>query len=118
MKYTGTIIAESLLSDSVLNFVTVTSRETAELVDALPDQPKQVTIVVFEVGDDMASAVAEEISRHLNSRHWYADLRHEYEIFVIFPNKIFRFAPKETEKHQKAIEYAKSLGIPESQIDF
>ncbi len=118
MKYTGTVIVESLLSDSVLNFVDVKHRETAELIDALPDQSKEVTIVVFECGDDMAAAVAEEISRHLRPNHWYADIRQEYDTFVIFPNKIFRFAPKETEKHQKAVDYAKSLGIPESQIDF
>jgi hypothetical protein len=118
MKYIGTIIVESLISDSVLNFVEIKARETAELADPLTDQPKQVTIITFEIGDDMASAVVEEISRNLKSGHWYADVAYEFDKYVIFPNKIFRFAPKETEKRQKAFDYAKSLGIPESQIDF
>ncbi len=118
MKYTGTIIVESLISDSVLNFVEIKTRETAELADALADQPKQVTIITFEIGDDLASAVVEEISKNLRSGHWYADVAYEFDKYVIFPNKVFRFTPKETEKKQKAVEYAKSLGIPESQIDF
>jgi len=118
MKYIGTIILDSLISDSVLNFVEIKARETAELADALADQSKQVTIVTFEIGDDMVSAVAEEISKNLKSGHWYADISHEFDKFVIFPNKIFRFTPKEIEKRQKAVDYAKSLHIPESQIDF
>lgn len=118
MKYTGTIIAESLISDSILNFVEVKSRDTAELVDALPDQPKEINIIVFEVVDEMAGAIADELSRTLKSGHWYADVSHEFDKFVVFPNKIFRFTPKEVDKRQKALDYAKSLGIPESQIDF
>lgn len=118
MKYVGTIIVESLISDSVLNFVEIKARETADLADPLADQPKQVTIVTFEIGDDMASAVVEEVSKNLKSGHWYGDVAHEFDKFVVFPNKVFRFTPKEVEKRQKAIDYAKSLGIPESQIDF
>jgi hypothetical protein len=118
MKYTGTLVLESLVSDSVLNFVNVKTRETAELVDALADQPKTVTVITFEAGDDMVLAVAEEISRNLASGHWYADIGHEFEKIIIFHNKVVRFTPKETEKRQKAFDYARSLGIPESQIDF
>lgn len=118
MKYIGTIILESLISDSVLNFVEVKARETADLTDALADQPKQVTVITFEIGDDMASTVVEEISKNLKSGHWYGDVAHEFDKYVIFPNKVFHFMPKETDKRQKAFEYAKSLGIPESQIDF
>jgi hypothetical protein len=118
MKYTGTIIAESLLSDAVFNFVDIKARETAELTDPTTDQPKSVTVISFEVGDDMAAAVADEVSRTMLAGSWYADISHEYERIIIFRNKVVRFAPKETEKRQKAFDYAKSLGIPESQIDF
>jgi hypothetical protein len=118
MKYTGTVILESLLSDSVLNFVDVKNRETADLTDPLADQAPTVTVITFKIGDDMASAVADEISRNLKAKYWYADISHEYEKIVIFQNKVVRFAPKETEKRQKAFDYAKSLTIPESQIDF
>lgn len=118
MKYTGTIIAESLLSDSVLNFVDQKAKETAELADPAADQPKMVTILTIEVGDDLVGAVADEISRNLKPGHWYADIGNEYEKTIIFPNKLFKFTPKETEKRQKAIDYAQSLRIPESQIDF
>ena len=118
MKFTGVAIAESLMSDSVLNFVEVKSRETADLTDPTADQPKSVTVLTFEVGDDMASAVADELSRNLKAGHWYADMGTEYEKIVVFPSKIFRYATKEVDKHQKAVAYAKSLHIPESQIAF
>lgn len=118
MKFTGTIITESLLSDSVLNFVEVKTRETAELTNPTPDQPKTVNIITFEVGDDLAGAVADEISRNLKTGPWYADMGTEYEKVVIFSNKIFRFTPKEIDKRQKAFDFAKSLHIPESQIVF
>jgi len=118
MLYTGTVIIESLHDESVLNFVNVTSRETADLVDALGDQPKQVTVVTFTVADEMAPAVVDELSRLLKTGHWYADVRNEFDVFVVFPNKVFHFMPKETDKKQKVLEYAKTLSIPEGQIDF
>ncbi len=118
MIYTGTVIIESLHDESVLNFVSTTGRETAELVDAVGEQPKQVTVVTFTVNDEMAPAVVDELSRLLKSGHWYADVRNEFDVFVVFPNKVFHFMPKEADKRQKAFDYAKSLNIPESQIDF
>jgi hypothetical protein len=118
MIYTGTVIVESLHDESVFNFVTVTARESAEMVDALADQPKNITVVTFTVTDELAPAVVDELSRLLKQGHWYSDVSHEFDKFVIFPNKVFHFLPKEIDKRQKAFDYAKTLNIPESQIDF
>jgi transcriptional regulator of NAD metabolism len=118
MLYTGTVILESLHDESVLNFVENVQRETAELVDALADQPKTVTIATFTVKEEMAPAVADELNRLIKHGHWYADVCHEFDCYIIFPGKVFHFMPKETEKRQKAFDYAKSLQIPESQIAF
>jgi hypothetical protein len=118
MIYTGTVILESLHDESVLNFADNVVREHAQIIDALPDQPASVTIATFTVKDEMAPAIVDELSRLLKAGHWYADIRNEFDIFVIFPGKVFHFLPKEVEKRAKAFEYAKTLNIPESQIDF
>ena len=118
MIYTGTVIAESLHDESVLNFVDDVKREHAQMIDALPDQAKTVSIITFAVREELAGAVVDELSRLIKPSHWYADVKHEFDVYVIFPNKIFRFMPKEADKRQKAVDYAKTLGIPESQIDF
>lgn len=118
MNYTATIVLESLHDESVLNFADAVSREVADLVDALPDQSQQVTVVTLTVRDEMAPAIADELSRALKSPHWYADVCHEFDCYIVFPGKVFHYAPKEVDKRQKAFEYAKSLGIPESQIAF
>lgn len=118
MLYTGTVIAESLLDESALNFVEQVKREHAQMIDAAADQPASVSIVKFTVRDEMAPAIAEELSRLIKPGRWYADVRHEFDVYVIFAGKIFHFAPKETEKRAKALEYAKTLGIPEKQLDF
>lgn len=118
MNYTGTVILESLHDESVLNFVDAVNRETAELVDAQPGQPAQVTIATFQVRDEMAPAIADELSRLIKPGHWYADICHEFDCYIIFPGKVFHYMPKEIDKRQKAFDYAKSLLIPESQIAF
>ena len=118
MIYNGTVLLESLHDESVLNFVTETGRLKKPLTNHSTSQPAEVHIVSFTVADDMAPAVADELSRLLKPGHWYADFGNEYDKYVIFPGKIFHFAPKETDKKQKAQEYGRSLGIPESQLDW
>ncbi len=118
MIYTGTVIAESLHDESVFHFVENIKREHAQLVDALAGQEKNVTIVTFTVQDELVGAVVDELSRLIKPSHWYADIKYEFDNYVIFPGKIFHFTPKEIDKRQKAYDYAKTLGIPEKQIDF
>ncbi|MFG3156682.1 hypothetical protein ACGF7W_32115 [Streptomyces sp. NPDC048219] len=38
--------------------------------------------------------------------------------FVIFADKIFRYPRKQAEGRQQAQDYARSIGIPESQLDW
>lgn len=103
MKYTGSVPNDSLSSDSVFNFIRVLSRD------------KETS---FEVEEDLALAVAEEISRTLKPGSRFATVRNEYDTIVAFVNKLFRFAPNEKERRQKAVDYAKTLGIKETEISF
>jgi hypothetical protein len=118
MIYSGTIISESLHDESVLNFVEVKSREKKPLTGATDQQPKEIELISFTVKDEMVPAVADELSRLLKPGHWYADFGTEYDKYIVFAGKVFHYAPKEIEKQQKAKDYAKTLGIPEAQIDW
>jgi len=104
MKYTGKVRADCLLSDSAFNFIDKQNTENGD--------------IVFEVEDDMALAVAEEMSINFKPGANIAVVKNEYDTLVAFPNKIFRFTPKEPERRQKALDYAKTLSIPEAKIDF
>ena len=96
MKYTGAVIAESLIDEAFLNFVNITERRDGK--------------IIFTVNDDFVSAVAEEISKALTARG-HVSIENEYEQFMVYPNKVFRFPAKDEAARVKALEYAKSLGI-------
>ena len=116
MKYTGTLIAESLIDEAFLNFVSITERRKMPLEGATTDQLPEITLIRFIVTDDFAPAVVEEISKSLKGRGWYGSVEGEYEKFMIFPHKIFKYTPKDVTGFQKAIDYGKSLGIPDAQL--
>ena len=96
MKYTGALMAESLIDEAFLNFVSVTERRDGK--------------ITFTVDDDFVSAVVEEISKALKPRST-GSVSGEYEQFLIYPNKIFKFSLKDDITRQKALDYGKSLGL-------
>lgn len=102
LVYRGRLSKESLLDEAFLLFVTNIKEENG--------------VITYMVGDDMMPAVAEEISKALKPRGWFGEIEDEYVKLVIFPNKIFKFSPKDATAKQKVIEYGKSLGVPEVQL--
>lgn len=75
MKYTGVVIAESLIDEAFLNFVSITERRDGK--------------ITFTVDDVFVAAVAEEISKTLRPSGSVAIIG-EYEQFMISPNKVVR----------------------------
>lgn len=96
MNYTGLLIAESLIDEAFLNFVSITERKEGA--------------IKFTVTDEFVLAVVEEISKALKPKS-LANVDGEYEQFLIYPNKIFKFSLKDEVTRQKAIDYGKSLGL-------
>ncbi len=104
MKYVGSVIKGSLLDEAFLNFA---------------DAEKEAGgLITFEVGDEMVASVAEEMSKSLKSGASYGVIKNEFERMIIFPNKIFKYSVKDAVTRQKAVDYGKTLGIPEVQLDF
>ncbi len=106
MLYNGSVLAGSLHDESILNFVDSLRREATPAGD----------LITFVVKDELAPSVADELSRLLKSGQSYASVKNETDIYAVFPNKVFHFMPKELEKRQKALDYAKTLQISESQL--
>jgi hypothetical protein len=58
------------------------------------------------------------VQKHLLTRPvYYAHFYRDEELIVVFPRKIFRITPNR-ETWTRAVDYGKSLRIPEQELDF
>ncbi|GAA0511638.1 hypothetical protein Ade02nite_44760 [Paractinoplanes deccanensis] len=80
-------------------------------------QPAAWTVIDFESDD--AGALADALSACLNPEGgWYADFSDGEDHVVVFAGKIFRYGPGDTETHEAAKSYGRSVGVPEHQLDW
>jgi len=118
--YRGVIIEESLENKVVLKKVRIVSTKVEKVVEKhkTPWLHKW-TLHIVELPETGASAIADEISRSLESEHpWYADFKNSTHHYIIFRDKIFYIDRKSKEQYDEAKRYGISLGIPEYQVDF
>ncbi|OGL32406.1 hypothetical protein A3E76_02575 [Candidatus Saccharibacteria bacterium RIFCSPHIGHO2_12_FULL_44_22] len=119
MNYTGVIIEESLKDKAVLSQVKVTKTKV-EPVTEHHKTPwlKQWTLHTFEISEDQAALVAEQLSKSLDNNYWYADFKNNDYHFVIFPNKVFKVDRSKPKQYEPVVKHGLSLGIPDYQLDF
>ena len=119
MNYTGVIIEESLKDKAVLRKVKVTKTKV-EPVTEHHKTPwlKQWTLHTFEISEDQAALVAEQLSKSLDNNYWYADFKNNDYHFVIFPNKVFKVDRSKPKQYEPVVKHGLSLGIPDYQLDF
>jgi hypothetical protein len=117
----GYILAESIRPGARLEGLNLrlTKVERYHVSDAAPDQPQTWTTIEFETGEDperlaqaLAAILDDEPSR------WYTDFAADEMKYVIFPGRIFRHSRDDGAGRAEAKEYARTLGIPEGQIDW
>ncbi len=62
----------------------------------------------------------EELKNSIAEGPWYMHfwIPGGDEIKIVFRNKIFNFVASNKETWKEAVEYGKSIGIPEGQLDF
>lgn len=120
MNYKGVIIEESLDNKDILKKVEILSTKLEPVVEKHKTPwLKQWTMHMVEIAEDEAEALAEEISKVLESEHnWYADFKNDMIHFIIFRNKVFKIDRTSKEQYDQAKEYGISLGIPSYQVDF
>ena len=75
-------------------------------------------LIGVEVSDSGIESVIKEIQTNLREgQPFYVHFYNDSELIVIFKEKVFKVAPHRT-TWAAVIEFGKSLGIPEVQLDF
>ena len=121
MAIAGVLIAESLRTGARLEGVTLTVRRIARDDDGDTDagQPLTWTFIEFEAPLDEAEELAAALSRALDKRlGWYCDFRSPTETFVVFAERVFRYRRGDNAGRSEAAAHARSMGVPESQLDW
>jgi hypothetical protein len=118
--FTGTLLAESLRAGVVLDGVPLSVRRMwrADAGDPAAGQPAVWTFLEFEVADAGAGVLAEHLAGALAPGPWYCDLRSDDEVFVVFAERVFRYARGDLRARGEAEAHARSVGVPEAQIDW
>ena len=121
MPIAGGLIAESLRVGSVLEGVTlnVTKVSRADVGDVEAGQPRTWTFFDFNAADQDAERLASELEGALQRKGgWYCDFRSEDETFVVFSGRTFRYRRGDEAGRAGAASYARSVGVPEPQLDW
>ena len=119
-KYRGGLIAESIRVGTRLDglpmLITRISRRAVD--NATPDQPNVWTMIEFEVDASHAEQLATALSQVLNEPGWYTDVQSESDVFVAFPGRVFRYRRGDRQALAEVQIHARTLGIPDSQLDW
>jgi hypothetical protein len=117
----GALIGESLRVGASLNAVVLTVDKISRIAagDEETDQPRLWTFIEFEVPDEKAAALAGALSGILEPEHgWYCDFRTHDQTYVVFAERIFAYPRGDRLGRAEAATYARSVGVPESQLDW
>jgi hypothetical protein len=102
----GVIIESSLKDTSILN--------EAKVLRTWEDE----SWILREV--EIARELAEKFGAYLDDGPWYVHFWEEGsdEVLVVFKDHVFSITHSDQSTWKTAIEYGKSIGIPEEQLDF
>jgi hypothetical protein len=117
----GTLIAESLHVGALIDTVVLTATriQRANVGDVDAGQPRTWTFIEFEAADEDAGRLATALERGLQGGGgWYCDFRSDRETFVVFANQTFRYPRGDASARAAAVEYGRSVGVPEAQLDW
>jgi hypothetical protein len=116
----GVLIGESIrLNASVRVPFEVTGITRFPAPEESAGGPPCWTFIEFEAdylaAEELASAFAACLDESLP---WYASYKSRDEMFVVFASRVFRY-PLGMDEHRAEVEkYARSIGVPESQLDW
>ncbi|GAA4200459.1 hypothetical protein [Actinocatenispora rupis] len=117
----GVLVAESLRDGGVLDglplrLTRVTRSRTGSATAA---QPTHWTLLYVAAPDDCAEALAAALAGCLAPEGgWYCDFGTGTEKFVVFADRVFRYARGDRAAGDRAREYARSVGVPGPQLDW
>ncbi|HST80356.1 MAG TPA: hypothetical protein VLL08_01305 [Kineosporiaceae bacterium] len=116
----GGLIGESLRSGLNLDDVPLTVHriERISARDPVGGQPGVWTLVTFTADEECAETIAERFSSALDGPGWYIDFHTDTEVFVVFPNRVFRYPKGDRLGRAAAVDYGRAGGVPDSQLDW
>ncbi|WP_405957940.1 hypothetical protein [Streptomyces phaeochromogenes] len=117
----GVLIAESLRAGAQLTGIPlrITRLTRVEMTDPGQDQPRLWTLLDFAADELEAERLADQLASSLSSTGgWYTDFHTSRETFVVFADKVFRYARGQAEGRREAQDYGRSVGVPEQQLDW
>jgi hypothetical protein len=117
---TGVLISESLRDGGELRVPLECTRIwRSGATGATGAQPETWTLMEFRAPREEAERLAEALAGCLLAEGgWYTDFHTPDESFVVFADRIFRYPRGDTAGRAEAERYARSVGVPESQLDW
>jgi hypothetical protein len=115
--YSGTLIAESIRVGTELEGIPLTVTKVSRV--RVSDEPQLWTLIYFDVAAASAADLAQVLSRVLErDGGWYCDFRSDDEVFVVFCDRVFRYRRGDRAARSTVEDYARSMGVPEAQLDW
>jgi hypothetical protein len=120
VSFTGILLAEGLRKDAPLDTPSLRLRRIwrTDAGDPSAGQPLTWTFIEFENPDDNIEVFAEALAGAIEPEAWYCDFHSEDETFVVFADRVFRYPRGDKSGRASAEDYARSVGVPEAQIDW
>ena len=82
-------------------------------------QPEIWTFLDFEAPDEVADELGEALAESLaEDSGWYADFEIAQDHVIVFPGRVFRYTKGDHAGRAAAVEYGKTGGVPEHQLDW
>ena len=83
------------------------------------DQPRRWTFIGFEMDDELAPAVAEDLAVALDGDGgWYCNFSTTDEAWVVYRERVFHYPIGDPAGRAEAEAYGRALGVPEPQLDW
>ena len=103
---------------SVLDVIRGIKAERWEVENSAGSRPRIWTAIRFEGDASNADMIAERLSRSLSPHRWCGRISTGKRVYVVFPDKVYKYRPGDVQSRKAAQEHARSLGIPERQLDW
>jgi hypothetical protein len=114
----GLLVKESLADTRILDLLQVTKSESWQVSNAASYQPTVWTAISFETDASQSDAIADKLSHALKAQGWYINASTETHVYVIFPNKVFKYLKGDSIAKGEAARYALFIGVPQDQLDW
>ena len=119
-EYRGALLGESLDLGAAVEVPLTVHRVTRTASgDTDLGQPREWTFIEFTVAAEDVDALAGALSRSLRREGgWYCDFHSDEEVVVVFRDRIFCYRSGDRVAREAAEQYAKAMGVPDSQLDW